>query len=130
MTDPLARWLQTPSVSADPLNKWLEKPADANTSLTNTYQPDREPLYGEGEDQPSLLTKVGRIGKAIGKGMLESVDVFPEIHGGESIPLRARLARGFNIATMPLPLAAPFKVAKYAGIGTKAAMAAAGSATI
>jgi hypothetical protein len=128
MTDPLARWLQKPTTPDDPLDKWLVKSPRVEQTFQGTYKPNQESVFGDGEDQPSLLEKVAKLPMAIGKSILQSVDVVPELHGGESIPMRSRAARLFNLATIPLPLAAPFKVAKFASIGQKALMAGAGSA--
>lgn len=149
MTDPFARLLNDEMQPVrrvqqygvdDPFTRLLDDTVANNpiNPISQQYEQPSRRLFGEGDGfLPSLVNsakelapKVGKAALGFGKGLLESMDVVPELHGGESIPLRTRLARGFNLATLPVPLAGPFKVAKYASTAKKAAAAAGGTALL
>lgn len=130
MTDPFARLLQNEvNKPKDPFDRAMQQATSAVNPATGAYKDPEPEIFGEGDSSlPSLLGRIAKFPLELGKGFLESINVAPEIFGGKPISTRQRLARTANILTLPLPLAAPFKVAKTASIATKALAAAAGSA--
>lgn len=125
MGTPLDRYLQEqlkkPTNSVDRLSQQAVESVDPYTGKYKDPKPD---IFGEGESSiPSLLGRIAKFPLELGKGFIESINPFEK-----NITTRQRLARTANLATLPLPLAAPFKIAKTASIAQKAMAAAAGSA--
>lgn len=128
MTDPFANLIQQQYVreqrSDDPFDRLMIDELNKTNPVTGEYIPEQPEIY------KSFASRIAKLPLDIGKGFLESINIAPEMFGGEPISLRKRAARAFNLLTLPLPLTAPFKVAKFAPIGIRALSAGAGTAAI